>query len=618
MIKRLTLPVVLVLLLVAFWFNSDFQQLAAGVAIFLFGMLMLEDGFKLFSGGVLEKVLARVTSSLFKSISFGIVSTTVMQSSTLVSMITISFLSAGLISLMAGVGIIFGANIGTTTGAWLVAGLGLKVKISAYAMPLLAVAIILVFQRNKYVRGTGYVLAGIGFLFLGIHYMKESFEAFKDQFDLSQLALTGLLGLVVYTLIGAFSTAVMQSSHATMVLILTALSTGQISYENGLALAIGANVGTTVTAIIGSLSANFQGKRLALAHLVFNVTTAAVALIFIDTLRDAVNWTSDLAGINPTDYALKLAVFHTIFNVLGVLIMLPLMRPLLWLLQTAIKTPKQDITKPRFLDEAVDEFPATIEVALHKEVRHLMDNAIELIAHGLNIHRHQIYETDDIARTVAETTQPFDINIGVTYENRVKGLYSAIVEFTSRLGEKDIPRPVLDRVYALRDATAGMVRAVKAIKHLRRNMTIFTSRPMGVASDLYNGLRIEIARILVEIEKLERTDKEVRNSLWLDQQLVQIQVDKHSCMQLIEAHIRAGELDVQSATSFLNDSDYAYRAMKELIEAARIYYAETEGGMVEVERLLMLDEDDVEALASGVPEREEAEEKPSASEIEPV
>ena len=136
-------------------------------------MLMLEDGFKLFSGGFLEKLLARATGNTFRSISFGILTTTLMQSSSLISVITISFLSAGLISLVAGVGIIFGANIGTTTGAWLVAGFGLKVKISAYAMPMLALAIVLVFQRNKYMRGIGYVLAGLGFLFLGIHYMKE-------------------------------------------------------------------------------------------------------------------------------------------------------------------------------------------------------------------------------------------------------------------------------------------------------------------------------------------------------------------------------------------------------------------------------------------------------------
>ena len=235
-LKRLALPFIIGILIAGFWISPDFQQIAAGVAIFLFGMLMLEDGFKLFSGGFLERILEQATKSVPRSLLFGIVSTTLMQSSSLVSVITISFLSAELITLLAGVGIVFGANIGTTTGAWLVAGLGLKANISAYAMPLLAIGVVLVFQKSKYLRGAGYALAGLGFLFLGIHYMKLGFETFRDSFDLIQYALTGVLGLIVYTLVGTLATVVMQSSHATMVLIITALASGQISYENALAL----------------------------------------------------------------------------------------------------------------------------------------------------------------------------------------------------------------------------------------------------------------------------------------------------------------------------------------------------------------------------------------------
>ena len=597
MLKKFLLPVILTLLLTVFWFSPDFQEIAAGVAIFLFGMLMLEDGFKLFSGGLLEKVLARATGSVTRSISFGILTTTIMQSSSLVSVITISFLSAGLISLIAGVGIIFGANIGTTTGAWLVAGFGLKVKISAYALPMLAVSIILVFQQNKYIRGVGYVLAGLGFLFLGIHFMKEGFEAFKDQFDLTRLAMTGLLGLVVYTLVGAAATVVMQSSHATMVLILTALATGQISYENGLALAIGANIGTTITAIIGALTANFQGKRLALAHLIFNIVTAGVALIFIGQLRDLVDWVSGQVGIADQDYALKLAVFHTIFNLLGVMLMVPLLGRLIAFLERTIVEPIPDISKPRYLSEAVDEFPATIEVALRKEVHHLQDNAVELIAHGLNLHRHALYDAKDIEAFVAASNKPFDIDLNERYEARVKSLYSAIVDFTTRVGEKDLPNEILDRIYNLRDAATGLVRTVKAVKHLRRNATAFTTRPMGAATDLYNGLRTEMARILVELNKLDATSPEDRSSLWLDEELVQVRKDRKNSMQIIEAHIRDDTLDVQAATSFLNDSDYAYFAMKELLQAAQTFYEDREGGMAEVERLLMLDEEDLEAFS---------------------
>ena len=263
MLRKILLPSILVILGYGFWVSPDFKEIAAGVSIFLFGMLFLEEGFKAFTGGVLEKLLQKTTNKTWKSLLFGVVSTSIMQSSSLVSVITISFISAGLVTLVAGIGIIFGANIGTTTGAWLVAAFGLKVKISAYAMPMLVFGIVLSFQKSKYLKGFGSVLAGLGFLFLGIHYMKEGFEAFKDSFDLAALAVEGYPGLFLFAAIGAAATVVMQSSHATLVLILTALAASQISYENALALAIGANVGTTITAIIGSLSANVQGKRLA-------------------------------------------------------------------------------------------------------------------------------------------------------------------------------------------------------------------------------------------------------------------------------------------------------------------------------------------------------------------
>lgn len=596
MMKKLLLPVILLVLTLGFWASSDFQEISAGVAIFLFGMLMLEDGFKLFSGGLLEKMLEKVTDSVPKSLGFGIIATTIMQSSSLVSVISISFLSAGLISLLAGVGIIFGANIGTTTGAWLVAGFGLKVKISAYALPMLAISIVLVFQKNKYLRGAGFVLAGLGFLFLGIHHMKEGFEAFKDQFDLTRFALTGLLGLLVYTLIGTAATVVMQSSHATMTLIITALAAGQISYENALALAIGANIGTTITAIIGSLTANFQGKRLALAHLIFNVITAGVALVFITPIRVAVDFISSGVGIPDHDFALKLAVFHTIFNTLGVVIMLPLLGRLIVYLERAIVQPEEDLSEPKYLSEAVDEFPQTIEHAMRREVKHLYDNAIELITHGLNLHRHDIFAAKDIAAAVEGSRTPVEFDIDERYEARVKTLYSAIVEFATRVGSKDMPEDVMHDIYTLRDAAERIVRAVKSVKHLRRNTTRYTQAPQGTITDLYDQLRTEIARILVEIRKLELADPDDRSSLWLDQERIQVVSDSQDTNNRIEFLIRNHEIEATMATSFLNDSNYAYSAMRDLLAAARVYYFETEDAMAEVERILAMEDEELPGL----------------------
>lgn len=592
--KRYYLPIAVGALLLAFWVSPDSQEIAAGVAIFLFGMLMLEDGFKLFGGGALERVLERATASTPRALLFGIISTTLLQSSSLVSIVTISFLSAGLISLVGGVGIIFGANIGTTTGAWLVAGLGLKVNIAAYAMPMIALSIVLVFQKSKPLRGIGYALAGLGFLFLGIHHMKEGFEAFKDQIDLTRFALSGLLGLFVYSLIGTAATVIMQSSHATMVLILTALAAGQISYENALALAIGANIGTTVTAILGSLGANFQGRRLALAHLIFNLATAIVALLCIVPLRETVDWISGWVGIGSSDYTMKLAMFHTIFNVLGVSLMLPFLTQLIAFLERRILEPVPDVSQPRFLNEAVDEFPQTLEIALRKEVLHLYENAAELILHGLNLHRDQVFSTDDVAGLVRKSRRPLELDLNEGYERRVKTLYSGIVEFTSRAGDKRLAPEITDRIYTLRDVASNIVQAVKSIKHLRKNILRYTVRPQGATTELYDELRTQIARVAVEIRKLGLAEPEDRSTLWLDQERARIEEDARSTSRRVDTLIRKGELSPAAATSFMNDSGYAYVAMRELIEAARRYYVERNSAMAEVERILSLDEEELD------------------------
>ncbi len=592
-LKKMFLPVIIGMLITGFWVSSEFQEIAAGVAIFLFGMLMLEDGFRQFSGGILERILEHATRSMPRSMAFGLVTTTIVQSSSLISVITISFLSAGLITLIAGIGIIFGANVGTTTGAWLIAGFGLKVNISAYAMPLLAIGVVLVFQKPKYLRGTGYVLAGLGFLFLGIHHMKLGFETFKDTVDLSRYAMTGIEGLLVYTLVGTLATVLMQSSHATLVLIITALAAGQISYENALALAIGANIGTTITAIMGSLSANYLGKQLALSDVIFKVSTAAVALIFIIPIRGIVDVLSGMVGIADNDFALKVAMFHTIFNVMGVAIMLPLLNRLIGFIEAVITEPEPDLSRPKYLSEAVDEFPATIEAAMRKEVKHLYDNSVELIVHGLNLSRQEIFATNDVAATVRSSRKVVDFDFDERYEARVKTLYAAIVEFATRTGAKDLPPDVTDRIYILRDVAAQIVRAAKAVKHLRRNTTTYTAHDQGAVTEIYDGLRTEIARILVEIRKVGVAEPEDRSNLWLDEEAAQVEDDARNSNRIVDALIRKGSLDADAATSFLNDSGYAYNAMRDLLAAARAYYIESDSAVAEVERILALDEEEV-------------------------
>jgi phosphate:Na+ symporter len=214
--KSLMLLAVIAGLSWGFWQSEDFTQLASGLALFMFGMLALEQGFQAFSGGVLEAVLGAATRTRLRSLGFGMATTALMQSSSLVSLITISFLSSGLIGLAAGIGIIFGSNIGTTTGAWLMASYGVKIDLATYAMPLAVFGILLIYQKDKVLKGGGHVLLGIAFLFIGIQFIKLGFEALSEGMDLTQFAMDGVLGVLVYSAIGVALTVVMQSSHAVL------------------------------------------------------------------------------------------------------------------------------------------------------------------------------------------------------------------------------------------------------------------------------------------------------------------------------------------------------------------------------------------------------------------
>ncbi|MBF0469940.1 MAG: Na/Pi symporter [Gammaproteobacteria bacterium] len=590
--KKLFLAGIFAVLAYGFWISSDFKVIAAGVAIFLAGMLALEEGFRAFTGGILEKILKRTTDTLWKSISFGVVSTTIMQSSSLVSVITISFLSAGLIGLTAGIGIIFGANLGTTTGAWLVAGFGLKVKISAYAMPMLVFGVILMFQNSKAMKGVGSILTGLGFLFLGIHYMKEGFEAFKDTINLTEYAMPGFMGLVVFTLIGMSATVIMQSSHATLTLIITALAAQQITYENALALAIGANIGTTITAIIGSLSANEMGKRLAGAHLLFNVATGFIAIALMAQFVVAVDSVSSFVGIAPDNYTLKLAVFHTIFNLVGIIVMIPFIPKMVTLLNRVFRAPKRNIAAPRYLDSASAEFPDSAVEALRKECGHLYENGRDLMMRSFVITEEDLDPDKELSKVPLKRSAKEDFDFDQVYTETIKNLFSAIIEFISK-AQFSWQESQSEALHWLRDASRGLVEAIKDVKHLRKNYTIYIHSDNPHIREQYLSIREQIATILQEMEEIRNEPDNDLGILSLDQLKVQVDEADTYLNNQVDTLIREGKITPEMGTSLMNDTAYAYDIATKLIAVGGSLFRAPDPDTTSIEHALALDEDEL-------------------------
>ncbi|WP_299528085.1 Na/Pi symporter [uncultured Lutibacter sp.] len=577
MIRRISFLLFLILLAIILVFNPNFKTIVAGVSILLFGMIMLEEGFKVFTKGPLQIILKKATNKLYKSITVGAFVTALIQSSSLVSVITISFISAGLITLAEGLGLIFGANIGTTATAWLVAGFGLKINIATLAMPMLVFGIIFSFQKKIYLKGIGSVLAGLGFFFLGIHYMKQGFDVFSNYIDLTQYSVSGFLGVLIYTGIGIVITTILQSSSATLALILTALAAGQIHYENALALAIGSNIGTTITAVLGAISSNISGKRLAGAHLIFNVSIGVIAVIFIFPLANFVNYLSEVVGISSSDFTLKLALFHTIFNVLGVLIMIPFISRLEKFLLRFFKDEKdKGIDESKYLNEAILAFPATVISSLLNETKYLYKNAIfEIVAHGLNIHRDDINSNEKIKNIIKKSTKNLQVDVENLYYKKVKTIYGEILKYAStaqkqlRLTEKQN-----NKITDIKIANRKMVEAIKDVKELNKNLNIALASDNKYLLNEYNNFRkkvIKVIRIIYLFRTQENTKKYAQKLTELKKEAKQ---NKKINNKSLDKLIRDDLITVEMASSLFNDYANVNDMIKKLIEVAELLYDE--------------------------------------------
>lgn len=595
MLKKVLLLAIFAVLGYGLWVSPSFKEVSAGVAIFLFGMLSLEEGFRSFTGGVLEKLLRVTTDRLWKSLAFGVVTTTLMQSSSLVSVITISFLSAGLLGLTQGIGVIFGANLGTTTGAWLVAGFGLKVDIAAYAMPMLVFGVLLLFQKSRNLKGVGYVLTGLGFLFLGIHHMKEGFEALRGSVDLTRFALPGYRGVALFTLVGIAATVIMQSSHATLVLTITALAAYQITYENALALAIGANVGTTVTAILGALGANEQGRRLAAAHLLFNVVTGALAVAFIQPFV----WLTDRigagVGIAADDDMLKLALFHTLFNLLGLMVMLPFTGRLVAVLGRLIPAKAAERAEPMYLNRAAVDFPDTAVEAVRKEVIRVYEASVGIVARTLGLSREEVLGDADLPALISRRPGLTAYPVDEAYEKEVKAIFSAVIEFISHAAFT-WQQEQSSRLHWLRNAGRRVVEAVKGAKHLEKNLVRHSGSPNPAVREEYQALRLRVAQGLRDLEEIRRGEASDLVIVSLDELKLNVEDLENTLLPRVYQLIHDGRITPAVGTSLMNDYGYACEILRDLVAAAGTLFGGVDRGEHAAQRTVVLDSGEIQEV----------------------
>ena len=607
---KLSLPVFGFLILSwSFWSSEGWLQLCAGLALFLFGMQCLEEGLRELAGGKLEELLGRSTSTSGKALLFGIGGTMLLQSTTLVSLLTIAFISTGLIQLAGGIAILFGANLGASFGIWLLALAGQNISLSPLALPLLVFGVLAGFNGPKS-KAAGRIVLGIAFIFLGIDGIKEGFSAFGAGMDLTAYQADGLAGQLLFVAVGTLLTMVLQSSHATLMLTLAALANGQVDLAQSLAVAIGANIGSAVTTgIMGALGGNRSGQRLALVHVLFNLGTAVAAFILLQPLGWLVLWASGLVGLGDNSL-LQLALFHTLFNALGVALFWFWQARLVTLLQRWLpdieepevlitelavseQQPEPLPTRARYLEEqALDSVDAAAS-AVTRELRHMGRLSMEVICHALYLPVEQLEgPIDEHLLNAAPDAHALDAD--VLYRRHIKGVYSDLLSF---MGRMHLPQDEAHQAFwmSCQVVSLQLVDAVKDAKHLQKNLRHYLRQEESVARTSYVELRRHLLETLRELRALHRA--ELPETLWrermqwLDQNAADF--DGEFRKRLFMA-VRSKQLDGLQTSSLMNDLGYASRIFQSLRNALLL------GESEELARLLRNEDDLEEPLLLGI------------------
>ncbi len=309
----------------------DFLALLGSLGFFLFGMKSMSEALQKVAGDKLRGILAAMTSSRIKGIFTGFMITALVQSSTATTVMLVSFVNAGLINLIQAIGVVMGANIGTTVTAWLISLLGFKFSISFISLPLIGVSFPFLFSKSKKRKSIAELIIGFAMVFLGLEFLKESLPNIEQHPEilsfLSSYTNMGIWSVLLFLSIGTILTFVIQSSSATMALTLVMCNNGWISFDMAAAMVLGENIGTTITANIAAMIANVSAKRTARAHLIFNLVGVIwVLLIFNFFLKQIDQFLAGIGLLSPFEFAqgipIALSIFHTVFNVLNALLLL--------------------------------------------------------------------------------------------------------------------------------------------------------------------------------------------------------------------------------------------------------------------------------------------------------
>lgn len=362
-------------------------SLIGGLGLFMLGMWLMSDGLKQIAGERLNQILKNWTNSRLRGLSAGFLLTAIIQHSGAVTLATIGFANAGILSLRRAMWIVFGSNVGTTVTGWLVVLIGFNLNIEHFALPLIGIGMAMrLLNSNRDYANIGLALTGFGLLFMGIAALKATFSGADSLFDLHFSSGLLPIDIVMFALAGLILTTLLQSSSLTLTLALTSLAGGIIDLLPAAAIVIGSNLGSTTTAIFAVIGSQPVAKRIVASHVLFNLLTAIVSLILLVPLIWIIHWFQQLV-VEDVQFTTTLVLFHTVFNLLGVALIWKLADPLENWLKTKFSATDENIAETKYLDNITLKIPNLAITSIRLELIRLNKHVLKMVTHCIHKNR---------------------------------------------------------------------------------------------------------------------------------------------------------------------------------------------------------------------------------------
>ena len=534
----------------------------------------------------MRRILATMTSNKYLGIFTGFFITSVIQSSSATTLMVVSFSNASLLTLTESISVIMGANIGTTITAWLITILGFKVSMSAVALPLVGLGFAFTFAKKESLKNWGIFIIGFAVLFIGLQFLKDAVPDIKQNPQilefLTRYTDLGFISVLIFLLIGTLLTVIIQSSSATMALTLIMTAQGWIPFELAAAMVLGENIGTTITANLAAVVANYHAKRTARAHLLFNIIGVVWVLVLFYPFLKLVTWAtlqtgSDSPYVSAAAIPVAISLFHTIFNISNTFLLMWFISPIAKLVERMVPPkaiPQKEIDEPKFLTPEVLNYPETLISALEKESEYLYQNAVfEIVAHALNMHRSDIISEEKIKKIVKKSKEDMKTNVDDLYYRKVKKIYGEIIRFaTNGQSMLRMSQSQNQHISQIKIANRTMVEIIREMEEFGKNVSKYLNSDNPHMRKKYDKFRKKISRVLRLIH-LFRT-QELKEEYY--PKLVRLKEEArqeiHQANESIDRLIRENLVDVDMGSSLVNDNDNVNSTIKKLITVAELLY----------------------------------------------